>query len=185
MSGRSARAATSSTRDQRSTLSRVREWAERRRTLELTLYGSVTIVAVILGVSLDSSIQTAQTLVVVMWATSFGLVVAHAFAVSISHRIVSPVPLPFGRYVSSLVDGLPLLISSAVATLGVIVAQLFDNSLRTAARGADIALVVFCCTIAWIAGGVHGLPTRRRLALSTFIGVFLTLIAIVKVLLGH
>jgi len=183
MSGARNRANVSSSRDARSVPSRVRAWAQRRRTLELTLYGSVTIVAVILGVSVNDSITTGQTLVVVMWATSFGLVAAHAFAVAISHRIVSPEPLPLGRYLSSFVDGAPLLISSAVATLGVIVAQLFDNSLRTAARGADIALVAFCCTIAWIAGSVHGLPMRRRLALSTFIGVVLTLIAIVKVLL--
>jgi len=163
----------------------LRAWATRRRTIELTLYGSVSIVAVILGVRVDGAIQTPRGLVAAMWATSLSLVVAHAFAVSISHRVVSPTPLPFGRYLSSLVEGTPLLLSSLVATIGLLIAGLFSPTIQSAARGADIALVAFCSIIAWAGASFHQLPMRRRLALATFVALFLTLIAIVKAFLGY
>jgi hypothetical protein len=159
------------------------DWTKRRRTIELTLYGSVTIVAVILGVSVDSGIRTPGGLIAAMWATSIGLIVAHGFAVAVSSRVVSPNPLPFGSYIGSVVDGLPLLLSSIVATMGALIAGLFDPSLRAAGWGADIALVVFCSAIAWAGGTVYRVPIGRRLALATFVAVFMTFIALIKVVL--
>lgn len=166
-------------------LQKVRSWVALRRTIELTLYGSVTIVAVILGVRVDDAITTPRGLIGAMWATSISLIVAHGFAVSISNRVVSPKPLPIGHYLGSLVEGAPLLISSVVATIGVLIAGLFSPTIQSAARGADIALVAFCSVIAWAGATYHQVPIRRRIALATFVALFLTLIALVKVVLDH
>jgi hypothetical protein len=166
-------------------LQRIRSWAALRRTIELTLYGSVTIVAVILGVRVDDAISTPRGLIAAMWATSISLVVAHGFAVSISNRVVSPTPLPLGHYFGSLVEGAPLLISSVVGTIGAVIAGLFSPTVQSAARGADIALVAFCSIIAFAGATYHQVPIRRRLILATFVALFLTFIALIKVILDH
>ena len=60
------------------------KWANQTHNVELTLYGSITLVAVIIAVRIERNAETPLGLMVAIWATALGLSIAHVFAVAMS-----------------------------------------------------------------------------------------------------
>jgi hypothetical protein len=163
----------------------IHRWISTRRHIELTLYGSVTLLALILGMRVDDTIRTPATLIAALWATSIGLAIAHWFASSIAGRVSSPERLPIGHYANALFQSYPLLFGSAFGTLGALIGAYPDGDFSRAAQGADIMLTALCGAVAWGGATAHGAPIRRRLTLSFAVVVFASAIAGMKFILGH
>lgn len=163
----------------------IKQWASARRHVELTLYGAVTLLALILGLRIEEVIDTPKALVGAMWASSVGLAIAHWFASSIASRVSSPVPLPLGHYSRALVQSYPLLIASAFGTFGAIIGVWAGDGVKAAAQGADFMLIMLCGAVAWGGATAHEAPIRRRVVLSLSVIIFASLIAGVKFILGH
>lgn len=163
----------------------IHRWISTRRHIELTLYGAVTLLAVILGMRIDDAIRTPAALIAALWATSIGLAIAHWFASSIAGRVSSPERLPFGHYANALLQSYPLLFGSAFGTLGALIGAYPDGDVRGAAQGADIMLTALCGAVAWGGATAHGAPLGKRITLSLAVVVFASAIAGVKFIIGY
>jgi hypothetical protein len=163
----------------------IHRWISTRRHIELTLYGAVTLLAVILGMRIDDAIRTPAALIAALWATSIGLAIAHWFASSIAGRVSSPERLPFGHYANALLQSYPLLFGSVFGTIGALIGAYPDADVRGAAQGADIMLTALCGAVAWGGATAHQAPIRKRITLSLAVVVFASAIAGVKFLIGH
>jgi hypothetical protein len=163
----------------------IHRWISTRRHIELTLYGSVTLIALILGMRIDDAIRTPAALIAALWATSIGLAIAHWFASSIAGRVSSPEHLPFGHYANALLQSYPLLFGSAFGTLGALLGAYPDGDVRGAAQGADIMLTALCGAVAWGGATAHNAPIRKRITLSFAVVVFASAIAGMKFIIGH
>lgn len=166
-------------------ITQIHRWISTRRHIELTLYGSVTLLALILGMRVEDAIRTPSALIAALWATSIGLAIAHWFASSIAGRVSSPDRLPFGHYANALLQSYPLLFGSAFGTLGALLGAYPDGDVRGAAQGADIMLTALCGAVAWGGATAHGAPIRKRITLSLAVVVFASAIAGMKFILGH
>lgn len=165
-------------------LDEVARWFALRRHVELTLYGAVTMLAAVFALTVEDVVTTAAGLVGVMWASAIGLMVAHWFAAAVSGRVMSPEPLPFGRFVRELWDTYPLLLSAAVGTVGAILGTLGEaGGIDRAVRGADVAIVSLCAFVAWRGAAAHGLSLIRKLLITTGVVLFAALVAGVKTIL--
>lgn len=163
----------------------IHRWISTRRHIELTLYGSVTLLALILGMRVEEAIRTPASLIGAMWASSIGLAIAHWFASSIAGRVSSPDRLPLGHYANALLQSYPLLFASAFGTLGALIGAYPDGDVKAAARGADIMLIALCGAVAWGGAAAHDAPYRKRVTLALTVIVFASLISGTKYLLGH
>jgi hypothetical protein len=163
----------------------IHRWISTRRHIELTLYGAVTLLAVILGTQIDDAIRTPAALIAALWATSIGLAIAHWFASSIAGRVSSPERLPFGHYANALFQSYPLLFGSAFGTLGALIGAYPDGDVRGAAQGADIMLAALCGAVAWGGAAAHQAPIRKRIALALAVVVFASAIAGMKFVIGE
>jgi hypothetical protein len=163
----------------------IHRWISTRRHIELTLYGSVTLLALILGMRVEEAIRTPASLIGAMWASSIGLAIAHWFASSIAGRVSSPERLPIGHYANALVQSYPLLVASLFGTIGALIGAYPDGDVKAAARGADIMLVALCGAVAWGGATAHEAPIRKRITLSLAVIAFASLISGMKFILGH
>ena len=160
------------------------KWANQTHNVELTLYGSITLVAVIIAVRIERNAETPLGLMVAIWATALGLSIAHVFAVAMSRRIASPIPIPLMTYIRTFNRSLPLLIAGIVATAGALIGTAITPTVTLAARGADFALSALCFSVAWLGATAHGLPTRRKLVFASIIVIVLAVVTQIKVLIG-
>jgi hypothetical protein len=165
-------------------LDEVAAWFALRRHVELTLYGAVTMLAAVFALTAEAVVNTTAGLVAVMWASGIGLMVAHWFAAAVSGRVMSPEPVPIGRFLRELWDTYPLVFSAVVGTIGAVLGTLGEaGGIDRAVRGADIAIVSLCAFVAWRGGAAHGLSLARKLLITTGVVLFAALVAGVKTVL--
>jgi hypothetical protein len=162
----------------------VAHWFRLRRHVELTLYGAVTMLAAVFALTAEGVVTTTAGLIGVMWASAIGLMVAHWFAASVSGRVMSPEPLPFGRFMGELWESYPLLVSAAVGSIGALLGTLgSEGGIERATRGADIALVGLCAVVAWRGAAAHDLSFRRKSGITVGVVLFASIVAGIKTIL--
>jgi hypothetical protein len=142
-----------------------------RHRIELILYGAITLQALLLGAWVESVVDTPRSMIVLIWLSVLGLMVAHAIADALSHRIASPTPRPPGFYLRRLREQYLILIPGAAATVGVVLAVWNTDLLSRWYLAADVAIVATCVAASYWMGRRHGSTPGRAVTLATVVGL--------------
>jgi hypothetical protein len=142
-----------------------------RHRIELVLYGAITLQALLLGAWLESVVDTPQSMIALIWLSGLGLMLAHAIADALAHRIASPTSAPLGFYLQRFREQYLILIPGAAATVGVLLAVWSTDKLARWYLAADLAIIATCVAAAHAVARRQGSSQGRAATMAGIVGL--------------